>query len=75
MLTVPNAISVARLAGVSLFLWLVLGPQADWWAIGVLIAAAASDWLDSKLARAWNQESELASSLTRPPTGSTSPRR
>ena len=50
--TVPNAISVARLAGVPLFLWLVLGPQADWWAIAVLIAAGISDWLDGKLARA-----------------------
>jgi cardiolipin synthase (CMP-forming) len=63
VLTVPNAISVARLAGVPLFLWLVLGPQADWWAIAVLIAAAASDWLDGKLARAWNQESDLGQVL------------
>jgi cardiolipin synthase len=60
---VPNAISVARLAGVPLFLWLVLGPQADWWAIAVLIAAGFSDWLDGKLARAWNQESELGKVL------------
>ena len=32
--TVPNAISVARLAGVPVFLWLVLGPHADGWAVG-----------------------------------------
>jgi len=63
VLTVPNAISVARLAGVPLFLWLVLGPQADWWAIGVLIAAGFSDWLDGKLARAWNQQSQLGQVL------------
>ena len=61
--TVPNAISVARLAGVPLFLWLVLGPQADWWAIAVLIAAGISDWLDGKLARAWNQQSQLGQVL------------
>ena len=61
--TVPNAISVARLAGVPLFLWLVLGPQADWWAIAVLIAAGFSDWLDGKLARAWNQQSQLGQVL------------
>ena len=63
VLTVPNAISVARLAGVPLFLWLVLGPQADWWAIAVLIAAGISDWLDGKLARAWNQQSQLGEVL------------
>ena len=59
VLTVPNAISMARLAGVPVFLWLVLVPQADWWAVGLLIAAGLSDWLDGKLARAWNQQSRL----------------
>jgi cardiolipin synthase len=63
VLTVPNIISMARLAGVPVFLWLVLGPRADWWAVGLLIAAAASDWLDGKLARAWNQESRLGQVL------------
>jgi len=61
--TVPNAISVARLAGVPVFLWLVLVPQADWWAVGLLIAAGLSDWLDGKLARAWNQQSRLGQVL------------
>ena len=45
ILTVPNAISVARLAGVPVFLWLVLGPQADGWAVALLILAGLSDWL------------------------------
>ena len=63
VLTVPNAISVARLAGVPVFLWLVLGPHADWWAVGLLIAAGVSDWLDGKLARAWNQQSRLGQVL------------
>jgi cardiolipin synthase len=63
VLTVPNAISVARLAGVPVFLWLVLGPKADWWAVGLLIAAGLSDWLDGKLARAWNQQSRLGQVL------------
>jgi len=61
--TVPNAISMARLAGVPVFLWLVLVPQADWWAVGLLIAAGLSDWLDGKLARAWNQQSRLGQVL------------
>jgi cardiolipin synthase (CMP-forming) len=63
VLTVPNAISVARLAGVPVFLWLVLGPKADWWAVGLLVAAGLSDWLDGKLARAWNQQSRLGQVL------------
>ena len=63
VLTVPNAISIARLAGVPVFLWLVLGPHADWWAVALLIAAGVSDWLDGKLARAWNQQSRLGQVL------------
>jgi cardiolipin synthase (CMP-forming) len=61
--TVPNLISMARLAGVPVFLWLVLVPQADWWAVALLIAAGLSDWLDGKLARAWNQQSRLGQVL------------
>jgi cardiolipin synthase (CMP-forming) len=61
--TVPNAISLARLAGVPVFLWLVLGPQADGWAVALLILAGVSDWLDGKIARAWNQQSRLGQVL------------
>ncbi len=63
ILTVPNVISLARLAGVPVFLWLVLGPKADGWAVGLLIAAGLSDWLDGKIARAWNQQSRLGQVL------------
>jgi cardiolipin synthase len=63
ILTVPNAISVARLAGVPVFLWLLLGPKADWWAVGLLIVAGLSDWLDGKIARALNQQSRLGQLL------------
>lgn len=66
IVTIPNAISMARLAGVPVFLWLVLGPRSqagDWWAVGLLIAAGASDWLDGKIARALNQQSRLGQVL------------
>jgi cardiolipin synthase (CMP-forming) len=66
VVTIPNALSAARLAGVPVFLWLVLGLRSqagDWWAVGVLIAAAASDWLDGKIARALNQQSRLGQML------------
>ncbi|MEV1203259.1 CDP-alcohol phosphatidyltransferase family protein [Microbispora rosea] len=57
--TVPNLLSALRLLGVPVFLWLVLGPHADGWAIALLALAGFSDWLDGKLARAWNQISRL----------------
>jgi len=66
VLTIPNGISALRLAGVPLFLWLVLGSQsatADYWAVGVLMAAGLSDWLDGKIARALNQTSRLGQVL------------
>jgi cardiolipin synthase (CMP-forming) len=66
VVTIPNAISVARLAGVPVFLWLVLGLRSqtgDWWAVGVLVAAGLSDWLDGKIARALNQQSRLGQVL------------
>jgi cardiolipin synthase (CMP-forming) len=66
ILTIPNVISVARLAGVPVFLWLVLGVQStagDWWAVGLLIASGISDWLDGKIARALNQQSRLGEVL------------
>ncbi|MGH3191977.1 MAG: CDP-alcohol phosphatidyltransferase family protein [Streptosporangiaceae bacterium] len=66
VLTIPNGISAARLAGVPIFLWLVLGLRtavADDWAVGLLIAAGLSDWLDGKIARALNQGSRLGQVL------------
>lgn len=63
ILTVPNGLSVLRLIGVPVFLWLVLGPHLDGWAVGLLIASAATDWLDGKIARAFNQQSKLGEAL------------
>jgi len=66
ILTIPNVISIARLIGVPVFLWLVLGVQTtagDWWAVALLIASGASDWLDGKIARALNQQSRLGQLL------------
>jgi len=65
-MTIPNMISVARLAGVPVFLWLVLGVRTqagDWWALGVLAAAGLSDWLDGKIARALHQQSRIGEIL------------
>lgn len=63
VLTVPNALSVARLLGVPLFLWLLLGPEWDVAAIVVLALAGISDYLDGKLARWLDQASRLGALL------------
>ena len=63
VLTVPNIVSIIRLAGVPLFLWLVLVPEADAWALVVLMLSGISDYLDGYLARKLNQTSELGAIL------------
>jgi cardiolipin synthase len=61
--TLPNILSLGRLLGVPLFLWLVLGPRADGLAVLVLVVAGFTDWLDGQLARAWHQRSRLGQML------------
>jgi cardiolipin synthase (CMP-forming) len=66
IVTWPNALSAARLAGVPVFLWLVIGPRTattDLIAAGVLGLAGITDWLDGKLARMLNQQSRLGQVL------------
>lgn len=63
VITVPNILSFARLLGVPIFLWLILVPQADGWAIVVLALAGISDYLDGKIARKWNQISRVGQIL------------
>jgi cardiolipin synthase (CMP-forming) len=61
--TVPNLLSTARLAGVPVFLWLILGPHRDGWAVILLMFSGATDYFDGKIARAWNQTSRLGTLL------------
>jgi cardiolipin synthase len=61
--TIPNALSVLRLLGVPLFLWLLLGPEADGWAVAVLMVSGITDWADGKLAKWLNQYSRLGALL------------
>lgn len=63
VLTVPNMISFARLVGVPLFLYLVLGPHADAAAVVVLVIGGTSDWVDGYLARRLGQVSRLGELL------------
>jgi len=61
--TLPNLLSLLRLAGVPLLLWLILGPEADLIAVAVLMVAGFTDWLDGYLARTWHQRSRLGQML------------
>lgn len=60
--SIPNLLSLLRLLLVPVFLWLLL---ADYlvWALVVLAAAGASDWLDGVIARKFNQITELGKVL------------
>ena len=61
--TLPNLLSMLRLAGVPLFLWLVLGPEEDLLALGVLMLSGITDFLDGYLARRLQQTSVLGEVL------------
>lgn len=64
VLTVPNALSVLRLALVPVFLYLLLVRHADGWAVAVLMFSGFSDWADGKIARLVpNQSSRLGELL------------
>jgi cardiolipin synthase len=63
LLTIPNALSTLRLLGVPLFLYLVLGPHADGWALIILMVSGVTDYLDGKLARMLDQTSKLGTLL------------
>lgn len=61
--TLPNILSLLRLAGIPLMMWLILVPQAYGLAVGVLALAGFTDWLDGYLARMWHQTSRLGQML------------
>ena len=61
--TLPNALSLLRLLGVPVFLWLLLGPEEDGWAVAILMFSGFTDWLDGKLARWLDQGSKLGALL------------
>jgi cardiolipin synthase len=63
VLTLPNLISLLRLAGVPVFLWLMIGPKHDAAAVVVLAVGGSSDWIDGWVARKLGQVSRLGELL------------
>jgi cardiolipin synthase len=60
--TPPNVLSMLRLVGVPLFLWLILSHH-DGWAVVVLTISGVSDYLDGKIARHYNLVSRVGELL------------
>ncbi len=61
--TVPNLLSAIRILLVPVFLWLVLVPEEDLMAIGVLVVSGITDYLDGKIARATGTTTRLGAIL------------
>jgi cardiolipin synthase len=72
VLTWPNLISFLRLLGVGLFLWLLLGVQADGWAVVVLAIGGTPTGSTGSWPAGWARSAGSASCWTRSWTGSTS---
>lgn len=63
VLTVPNGITVIRLACLPLYLWLLFGRDDPAGAALLLGALGATDWMDGYIARRFDQVSELGKIL------------
>ncbi len=63
VLTVPNALSAARLVLIGAFLYALLVAGSDCWAVALLMVSGASDWADGKIARLMGQSSKLGALL------------
>lgn len=61
--TIPNLISLGRLACAPLVWWLLFPADQPWWAAILLGVLGASDWVDGWIARRWDQGSELGKIL------------
>jgi cardiolipin synthase len=63
VLTLPNVISLVRLACVPVFLWLLFGRENRVGAALLLGGLGATDWVDGYIARHFNQVSDLGKIL------------
>ena len=63
LVTVPNVISLVRLACVPVFLWLLFGRDDRAAAALLLAALGATDWVDGYIARHFNQVSTVGKVL------------
>jgi len=63
---IPNILTVLRLLAapcVAVMFLYFTRPWADWFALLLFVSAAATDWFDGYLARAWKQTTKLGTML------------
>ncbi|SDR84444.1 CDP-diacylglycerol--glycerol-3-phosphate 3-phosphatidyltransferase [Paraoerskovia marina] len=63
ILTWANLVTLIRLMGLPLFAWLAIGPGETAAALWVLVAIAATDWVDGYLARRLDQVSVIGTAM------------
>lgn len=63
ILTIPNLMSVVRLALIPLFVWLYSAKEAYKWAVAVLLLSGATDILDGIVARKFHMVSDFGKIL------------
>ncbi len=63
ILTLPNLISLGRLACIPIFVWLLLGQERRLAAAILLAVLGATDWVDGWIARRFDQVSDLGKLL------------
>lgn len=63
VLTVPNAMSLLRLALIPLYLWLYCTKELYGWALAVLVLSGITDMLDGRIARQFDQVSDVGKIL------------
>jgi cardiolipin synthase len=62
-LTIPNAVSFARVLAVPYFWWVLLAEERVGWAAALIFIIGSTDWIDGYLARRLNQVSEVGKFL------------
>lgn len=64
-MNLPTWITISRLLGIPILFWLLQTPTEShrWWAMGIFLLAAGTDWLDGYLARRLNQVTDLGKFL------------
>lgn len=63
ILTIPNLLTIVRVALTPVFLWVALGPENIAWAVALAGFGLATDLADGKIARALGQVSKLGIAL------------